>query len=334
MEPLTISMASRPYDGIMPIVLGEASIPNVEIKTTLDFNVPRVFGMLFKGEVDVSEMSLAELIYYTSRGKADFVALPVFPSRVFRHSFFFLNPTSGITGPKDLNGRKLGFQRWVQTAGVWMRGTLVDDYGVSPAQTEWFVNATHHWEDGSEEEVVPRDGSTIRRYATPPRDGLEASCAALIDGEVDVVGITENQAPALLADGRPRRLFEDFQAVEEDYFRRTGIFPIMHLLAMRSSLAQEHPDLPGELFRLFSRSKGMAHTAAGRLPSWSLAWKDRYLQDERATFGGDLWPFGLEANRNVLDTFLGYCWREGIAARQLKAEELFPPSTRELIEAA
>lgn len=332
MEPLTVSLASRPYDGIMPIVRGEASIPNVEIRPTLDYNVPRVFGMLFRGEVDVSEMSLAELIYYTSRGKADFVAVPVFPSRVFRHSFFFCNPRSGIGGPRDLNGRKLGFQRWVQTAGVWMRGTLVDEYGVSPAETQWFVSSTHHWEDGSEEEVTPRDGSVIRRYSTAPREGLEASCAALLDGEVDVIGITENQAPVLLADGRPRRLFEDYKAAEEAYYRRTGIFPIMHLLAMRKSLAAQYPDLPAELFHLFSQSKRLAYSSAGRLPSWSLAWKDRYLEEERATFRGDLWPFGLEANRHVLETFIGYCWREGIAGRQVTAEELFAPSTRGLTE--
>ena len=116
---------------------------------------------------------------------------------------------------------------------------------------------------------------------------------------------TENQSPALLADGRPRRLFEDYAAEEQAYFRRTRIFPIMHVLAQ---------------------------TAASRLPSCSLAWKDDYLQDERALFGGDLWPFGLEANRHVLETFIGYCWQQGIAARQLAPEELFVPSTRELVE--
>ncbi len=143
---------------------------------------------------------------------------------------------------------------------------------------------------------------------------------------------TENQSPALLADGRPRRLFEDYAAEEQAYFRRTRIFPIMHVLAMRKSLVDEHPDLPVELFGLFSRSKKLAQTAASRLPSWSLAWKDHYLQDERSIFASDPWPFGLEANRHVLETFIGYCWQQGIAARQLAPEELFVPSTRELVE--
>jgi 4,5-dihydroxyphthalate decarboxylase len=332
MQPLTISLASRPYDGILPLLRGEASIPNVRIDARLDYNVPKVFGMLFNGEVDVSEMSLAELIYYTSRGKADFVAIPVFPSRVFRHSFFFVGPGSRVSGPSDLNGRKLGFARWVQTAGVWMRGLLVDTYGVKPADTDWFVSSTHHWEDHASEDIEPRDGSVIQRYATPAREGLEASCAALLDGEVDVIGITENQSPVLLASGRTRRLFQDYQAEEEAYYRRTGIFPIMHVLAMRKSLADANPDLPAELFRAFSQSKRLAQTAVSRLPSWSLAWKDAYLDSERATFKGDLWPFGLAPNRHVLETFIGYCWQQGIAARQIAPEELFVESTRALEE--
>jgi len=330
---LSLRMASRAYDGIMPMVLGEARIPNVDFQVELDNNIPRVFGRLFNGEVDVSEMSLAELIYYTSRGKADFVAIPVFPSRVFRHAYFFLNRASGALDPRDLRGRKIGFQRWVQTAGVWMRGILVDHYGLPPSDVTWYVTSTHHWEDSAEEDVEPRDGSTIKRYATPGTDELEPTCRALLAGEVDLIGITENQAPALMGTGGARRLFEDYRAEEIAYYRQTRIFPIMHVLAMRRGLAEEHPELPAELFRLFSRSKRLAQSAAGRVPSWALAWKERYIEDERAIFEGDLWPFGLETNRTLLQTFIRYCWDQGIAARQLHPEDLFVPSTHALSEA-
>ncbi|HEX6512113.1 MAG TPA: PhnD/SsuA/transferrin family substrate-binding protein [Chloroflexota bacterium] len=333
MQSLSLSLASRAYDGIMPIVLGEVGIPGVDVRARLDSNVPRVFAALYKGEVDMSEMSLAELIYYTTRGKADFVAIPVFTSRVFRHGFLFVSTESGIAGPADLNGRRIGFQRWVQTAGVWMRGNLVDDYGVSPAETSWYVSSTHHWEDHEGEDIAPRDGAVIRRYATPGKDGLEPACQALLEGEIDAIGITENQAPALLASGRARRLFEDHQAEETAYFQRTRIFPIMHVLAMRRELAEAHPGLPGELFELFSRSKRLAQAAARNLPSWALAWKERYVDDERRIFEGDLWPFGLAANRHVVETFIRYCWQQGIAARHIEAAELFVPSTRELTEA-
>jgi 4,5-dihydroxyphthalate decarboxylase len=332
LAPLGISLASRAYDGIMPIVTGEAGIPNVDIQVRLDNSVPRVFGMLYNGDVDVSEMSLAELIYYTSRGKADFVAIPVFPSRVFRHGYFFVRAGSTL-GPRSLAGRNIGFQRWVQTAGVWMRGILTEHYGLAPSDVTWFVSSTHHWEDSTEEDVEPRDGSTIRRYATAGTERLEPACQALLAGEIDVAGITENQAPALLAAGAAR-LFEDYAAEEAGYFGQTGIFPIMHVLAMRRSLAEVRPELPAELFGLFSRSKRLAQAAAAKVPSWALAWKERYLQDEARLFGGDPWPFGLEANRHTLATFIGYCWQQGIAARELQPEELFVASTRSLAESA
>src|SRR5579862_1709014 len=291
MAALTITLGSRTYDGVMPIVQREAAIPGVDIQPSLDNNVPRLFGRLFKGEVDVSEMSLAELIYYTSRGRADFVGIPVFPSRVFRHAFLFCSASSGITGPGDLNGHNIGFQRWVQTARVWMRGMLVDQYGVAADKARWYVSSAHHWEDEPEEEIRPRDGSRVNRYATSCPPELESCCEALFGGEVDVVGITENQAGMLLADSRARRLFTDYRSEEVTYYRRTRIFPIMHVLAMRRGLVDSHPELPADLFRLFCESKKLAQSL-NSIPSWSFAWKDPYLEDERGIFGGDPWCFG------------------------------------------
>jgi len=162
MEPITISLASRSYDGILPILRGEVTVPGIDLRVRLDNRAARVFAALFDGEVDVPEMSLAELVYYASRGKAHFTAIPVFPSRMFRHRHFFCTRASGIRGPADLNGCRIGFQRWVQTAGVWMRGILVENYGVSP-RSQWHVAATHHWDDESEGEVQPRDGSTYNQ---------------------------------------------------------------------------------------------------------------------------------------------------------------------------
>jgi 4,5-dihydroxyphthalate decarboxylase len=333
MTNLVVSMASRPYDGIMPLVRGEVAIPGAELQIRLDTNVPRVFGALYKGEVDVSEMSLAELIYYTSRDEAEFVGIPIFPSRVFRHEHIFYNVDSGIRTPADLGGKRIGLQRWVQTAAVWIRGTLVEHYGVDPAKTSWYVATTHHWDDPAhEDDIQPRDGSVIRRYQTPSVTSSELAYRALIEGEVDAMGVTEVQAPMLRADGRVRRLFENYRGEETTYFQKTRIFPIMHVLAMRRSLADAHPELPTALFHAFCESKRKAHQLFRDIPSWSLAWKDRDLEEERDVFGGDLWPFGVAANRHVVDTFIGYCYQQGIAARQLKADDLFHPSTRELSE--
>jgi 4,5-dihydroxyphthalate decarboxylase len=333
METLTIRLGSRSYDGVMPIVHREVGIPGVDIQVKLDNNVPRLFASLFKGEFDAGEMSLAELIYYTSRGKADFIGVPVFPSRVFRHGCLFCLRDSGIQGPGDLAGRKIGFQRWVQTAGVWMRGMLVEDHGLQPAR-DWYVASMHHWEDAPEDEVGPRDGSSIRRYGIPADPQTEVTARALLSGEVDVIGVTENVAPSLLANERVRRLFEDAAAEEAAYYQRTGIFPIMHVLAIKTNLVENRPELPEELFRLFCEAKQRAHATVHAVPSWGLAWKDEYAGRERQLFGRDPWQFGLSANRHVVDKFVDYCWQQGIAARRLDAQELFAPSTWELVDAA
>jgi 4,5-dihydroxyphthalate decarboxylase len=332
MQRTTIRLASRDYDGMAPIIRGDVTIPGYELAVNVDNSVPRVFAALYRGTVDVSEMSLAELIYYVSRDEAEFIAIPVFPSRVFRHGHLFCTQGAGIAGPGDLNGRRIGFQRWVQTAAVWMRGMLVEDYGVSPTDTQWHVAATHHWDDDHGEAIVPRDGSVIRRYTTSSVTGADTAYQALLAGEVDAMGVTEVQAPALLADAKARRLFADWRAEETAYYQRTHIFPIMHVLAMRRSLVDAHPELPEALFTAFSQAKRQAHERMHALPSWSLAWKDDYIRDERAIFGGDLWPFGLAANQHVLDTFIGYCYQQGIAARPLAARELFVPSTCDLTE--
>lgn len=331
-ERSSLSVASRSYDGIMPIVQGEVTIPGFELNVALDHRVARVFAALFDGAVDISEMSLAELVYYASRDQAEFVAIPVFPSRVFRHGHFFCHQQARISGPGDLNGRKIGFQRWVQTAGVWMRGILVEDYGVSPERTPWYIASTHHWEDQPNDDVRPRDGSVIHRYQAETVTGAEDAYLALIAGEVDVMGVTEVQGPALLAEPTVHRLFSDYRAEEIAYYRRTRIFPIMHVLAMRKELADTYPELPVELFRAWSRAKKLAHATMRSTPSWSLAWKDRYLEEERAIFGGDLWPFGVEANRHVLAKFIDYCYQQGIAARPVTPQDLFHPSTWDLRE--
>ena len=145
--PVKIRLASRAYDGVLPILRGQLTVPGFEFDVTETEDVPGMFAGMFKGLYDVSEMSLGELIYYTSRDRADFVAVPVFPSRMFRHGFIFVRKNSGIEKPADLSGKKLGFLRWVQTAAIWMRGMLIDEYGVSATNSEWHVASMHHWDD-------------------------------------------------------------------------------------------------------------------------------------------------------------------------------------------
>jgi 4,5-dihydroxyphthalate decarboxylase len=333
MAAVKLRLASRAYDGVLPILRGQMSIPGIEFAITETEDVAGMFAGMFRGEYDISEMSLGELIYYTSRGKADFVAVPVFPSRMFRHGFFFVRKNSGIERPEDLSGRRIGFLRWVQTAAIWMRGMLTDEYAVSARDSQWYVASMHHWDDHDPGATVePGDGSIIRRIENSGRNTSERACRALFEGQVDALGVTESQLPALRADHSVKKLFEHSREVEAKYFRATRILPIMHVLALQKSVVERLPELPEQLFRLYSEAKRWAQHWRRAIPSLVEAWPNQYLAEEQAIFRIDPWAYGLEANRHVLEKFLTYCDAQGITARRTAPEEIFCPSTFKLVE--
>lgn len=331
--PIKIRLASRAYDGTLPILRGQISIPGLEFDITETEDVPGMFAGMFKGQYDISEMSLGELIYYTSRGKADFIAVPVFPSRMFRHGFIFCRKAADINKPEDLSGKKIGFLRWVQTAAIWMRGMLIDQYGVSAKDTEWHVASMHHWDDHDPGATVePRDGSVIRMIQNSGKTTSERACRALFDGQLDALGVTESQYATLSADHSVKKLFENSRAVEANYYRETKILPIMHVLALQKNLAERYPELPAQLFRLYSDAKRWAQRWRRAIPSLVEAWPNHYLADEHEIFNTDPWAYGLDANRHVLAAFLGYCHAQGITARPIAPEEIFHPTTLKLVE--
>lgn len=328
---MKLRLASRAYDGTLPILRSQISIPGVEFEISESEDVPALFAGMFKGQYDVGEMSLAELIYYTSRGKADFIGIPVFPSRMFRHGFIFVRKDSGITQPANLNGKRLGFLRWVQTAAIWMRGMLAEEYGVSVKDSAWYVAATHHWDDHDPgATVAPRDGWVIRGIENGGKNTTERACRALLDGQVDALGVTESQLPQLLAATSVTRLFENAREVEAEYYRRTRILPIMHVLAVQKRIVERYPELPEQLFRLYADAKRWARRWRRAIPSLVEAWPNHYIAEENEIFEGDPWAYGLEANRHVLDKFFQYCHAQGISGRPIRMEEIFYPSTLKL----
>jgi 4,5-dihydroxyphthalate decarboxylase len=332
-SPTKIRLASRAYDGVLPILRGQMGIPGFEFEIAETEDVPGMFSGMFKGQYDVSEMSLGELIYYRSRDKADLVAIPVFPSRIFRHGFIFIRKGSGIRRPADLSGKKIGFLRWVQTASIWMHGMLIDEYGVSGKGSDWYVASLHHWdEDDPSATIEPRDGSMIRLMQNNGTNTSERACRALFDGEVDALGVTESQLTTLLPNNSVARLFENPREVEASYFRKTKILPIMHVMAMQKRLIEKYPELPEKLFRLYSDAKRWAQRWRRAIPSLAEAWPNHYLADERQIFQTDPWAYGLETNRHVLDKFLAYCHDQGITARHIAPEEIFASSTHALVE--
>lgn len=328
-----IRLASRAYDGTLPILRGALTIPGVEFDIRETEDVPGMFAGMFKGQYEIAEMSLGELIYYTSRGKADFIAVPVFPSRMFRHGFIFCRKSSAIQSAAELDGKRIGFLRWVQTAAIWMRGMLIDEYGVSATKSEWYVASMHHWDDHDPGATVePRDGSVIRMIENDGKSTAERACKALFDGQLDALGVTESQLPTLLANATVKRLFENPREVEAAYFRKTRILPIMHVLALQKSLVDELPELPRQLFDLYRDAKRWAQRWRRAIPSLVEAWPNHYLNDEQQIFQTDPWAYGLEANRHVLDRFLNYCDAQGITGQPIAPEAIFHPSTYQSVE--
>ena len=327
-----LTIACRHYDRTAAILRGEVGVPGVDLRPVEMTDVAALFTGLHSGEFDVSEMSLGELVYAVSRGSNDFLAIPVFPFRMFRHGFMFCG--AGFGGPLDVDGKRVALPRVVQTAGIWMRGLLTEEYGASPAATEWLYGSVHHWEngDGHEGDVTPQDGSVLRLLGAPSDRAHVAIEQALVQGEVDVLCTTRVPAAATDGSGRVRRLFEDYAAVEAGYFERSRIFPIMHTVAVRREAMEAHPELPKRLFEAFVEAKRRGNERLNADASVGLAWKDSYVERERALFGGDPWAYGLAKNRLVVEKFLAYCYDQGVAARRLRVEELFAPGTPELIE--
>jgi 4,5-dihydroxyphthalate decarboxylase len=331
----SVTLACRNYDGTNAIIRGALRPRGVNLQVNEVNDVPKMFSGMFNGEYDVSEMSLAEMVYYLTRDRCDFIGIPVFPSRLFRHSFMLCNESSAIRGPQDLTGKRIGGLRWVQTAFIWLRGMLAEEYNFSSKDTHWTVSALHHWhENGSEENIIPRDGSIIKRLTGEGSDEYEMSCRALVDGKIDVLMTSENRKYDLLAgDARVRPLFPDAREAESAYFRKNRIIPIMHVLVIRRSMVERHPELPQKLFELFCQAKRLGREWIRSVPSLTMAWKNQYLEEELKIFAGcDPWAYGLKENFAALTKFLSYCDAQGVSARQISPYDLFIPSTWELSE--
>ena len=333
MANVAMTLACGAYDRTSAVVHGLVKPQDIDLRVREMDNIPAMFTGMYRGEYDASEMSMAELAYYTSRGQADFIGIPVFLSRRFRHGMIFTNPASHIEVPEDLEGTRVGFPRMTQSACVWIRGILTEEYHVAPQKTHWHYGPVHHWGgDIDRDEIKPHDGSTLHWLDIRAENEEENAELALVQGEIDALGMASPPSGLMTGDRRIKRLFENHREVEIAYFKKTGIFPIMHTLTVRKSLVEQHPDLPEQLFHLFSQSKKLGREWVRKGLSLSMAWTNQYLDEEQVIFQGDAWSYGLEGNTHTVDTFLSYCYDQGVSARRMTAKELFAPSTWELTE--
>jgi 4,5-dihydroxyphthalate decarboxylase len=276
-------------------------------------------------EFDVAEYSFgAYCAHLASTQCPKMIALPVFTSRAFRHGNIYVNSAAGITSASDLAGRRIGIPQWVQTAVIYVRGFLADDAGVGLTDVTWVqagVDEPGRVDSGNF--VIP-DGVKIERC---PESTLGAM---LLNGEIDAIISARPPKAFLDGDPRMRRLYKEYRAEEEAYFRRSGVFPIMHVVALRRELYDQHRWVARNVFDAFNRAKDaavarMSSTQVSYLP---MAWSaDSFQKTNASLFGQDPWPYGMKKNRTTIEQFLRYCHEQGVTRRKVGIEELFAPET-------
>jgi 4,5-dihydroxyphthalate decarboxylase len=292
--------------------------------TFLALPVPDAFGrMVAHVEFDAAELSLASYMGLVASGDTRFVGLPIFPARYFRHRQLYVHAGSSIERPADLIGRRVGIPDYHQTAALWIRGFLQHDYGVGPESMRWIRGGLDR--PGGHERLGLPPPTGVRLSEAPAGRSLGELLAA---GEIDA--LVAPRAPAAYAPGGPiRRLFADYAAVERDYHRRTGIFPIMHLVVLSREAYSSAPELAVALLEAFVEAKRIGNELLrdGRFEAVADPWWQLRLEELEQRFGGDPFPYGIEANRPVIEAAIRYAHEQGLLARRIELEELFAPET-------
>ncbi len=327
MGKLRISLACCDYDRARALFDGRVQIDGCEVAAT-PLEPEEAFHRAFKyQEFDISELSLSSYTLQVSRGTQAYVAIPAFVSRLFRHSGIYIRTDRGIERPQDLKGKTLGLPEYQITANVWIRGMLKDDFGVRTQDIRWRSGGIE--EPGREERAPLQLPPGIDLKPIPKDKTLSAMLEA---GELD--GMIGARAPSCFLRGVPKvaRLFPDFRKVEQEYFRRTRIFPIMHVIGIRKSLLEKHPWLAVNVMKAFIKAKELCWYELGQIGHLfnSLPWGVAEFADTRALMGEDYWSYGLDANRHVLEAFTRYHHEQGLSASRVSPEELFAASACDL----
>jgi 4,5-dihydroxyphthalate decarboxylase len=314
---LPLSLAIGDYEHTRDLTFGRIQPEGIELIPS--FLPPEeVFHRV--AEWDIVELSMGMYSSMVAHGNPGLTAIPVFVSRVFRHSMFYVREGSGLEAPSQLAGARIGVPEWAQTAGIYGRGMLQHDAGLDLAAVEWVQAGLN--EAGRSEKVELKLPSGIRVRRAPDKTLNEM----LLAGELDAV--MSARPPAAFGQGIVR-LYRDPAKAERDYFERTGIFPIMHVVVVRTELLERHPWVAMNLFSAFEAAKQRSYARLRDITAASLpfAWIPQQAESMRQLFGDDFWPYGLEPNRTTLSTFLRFAHEQGTCSRLLAPEDLFAPST-------
>ena len=325
MTKLTLSVAVGDYDRTRPLIDGTVKIDGVE-PVLMTLTPEEIFFRAFRdAPFDICELSLSSFTVKTVAGGGAYVGVPAFVSRAFRHTSIYVRKDR-IKRPQDLKGKRIGVGEYQLTANVWARAILAD-HGVAPSDVVWVRGGLE--EPGRLEKVAVTLPPSIRLEAAP--EGATLS-GLLAEGAID--GIISPRAPSAHDNGSVGWLFDDPTAAAKEYYRRSKIFPIMHLVGVRRELAERPPWLPAAVLKAFTAAKTAAlrHLGDTAATKATLPFVEEQLSDARALMGPDFWSYGLAPNRHVLDAFLGHHHDQGLSPRRVRADELFHASTHETVK--
>ena len=325
MANLQLSLACEDYDRTRPIKDRRIKPEGIELNY-LVMSVEEIFWRMMRyEEFDISELSMGAFLTAAARGRRPFIAIPVFPSRTFRHRCIFINTASGIQRPEDLRGKRMGVPEYSMTAAVWLRGLFQHEYGIPPSEI--------HWIQAGEEQPGRKDRVD---FEMPPGVRLDSKNDRTLNemiasGEIDAM--MSPRMPTCFLEGAPnvRRLFPNYRQAEMEYFAKTGLFPIMHVIVIKRAIYEKDPWVAQALYKAFCEAKDlcMRELYDTNILRVSLPWTSAEYEDTRDLMTADYWPYGLTSNRMNLETLHGYLYEQGLIKHRLNLDELFARETLE-----
>jgi 4,5-dihydroxyphthalate decarboxylase len=327
MVEVPITIACGNYDRTQALRDGRVKVEGCAV-TYLPLYPEEIFFRAFRyQEFDVSELSFSSYIRTVAAGNSAYVGVPAFVSRIFRHSGIYIRTGAGIRTPADLRGKRIGVPEYQITAVVWMRGLMQHEYGVAPADI--------HWRSGGQEEPGRHERTPLQ-----PIEGVDLQpigehqtlVGMLRDGELDALFTARAPSSFLNGEAHIARLFVDTRQAERAYYKKTGLFPIMHLIGIRKSLVEQYPWLPTSVYKAFCEAKALAMADLRDVNALmvTLPWLEAETNETAAVMGRDFWKYGVAENMAEIEALAQYSYEQGLSVRKVKAEELFARSTFEI----
>jgi len=328
MPNLQLSMAISSYDHVQDLLSGRVRPEGIDL-TTMELPIEEIFFRMFSfAEWDIAEFSMAKYVSLIGTRTARFTAIPVFPSRVFRQSAFYVATGAQIRNAKDLANKRIGIPEWAQTAGVYARAFLQHQCGVRLEDIHWVQAGVN--QPGRQEKVTPSLPNGVKIETAPDRSLNEM----LLAGELDGIITAREPASFLANDVRIERLWPDYQPVEETYYQETGIFPIMHVVVIRNDVLERARWVAANLLQAFEEARRNSNRRLSSIVNSTVAipWLHQAYHRAQQVFGKDFWPYGIDANRRTLEAFVEYCREQGVIQRAVSIDELFPREMQQVFK--